>query len=675
MCGIVGYIGHNQAAPILLEGLRRLEYRGYDSAGLAIQTPDGLKIVRSVGKISSLCQLLNSSPVPGTFGIGHTRWATHGRPSENNAHPHLVNGLAVVHNGIIENYVELKAHLIQQGRTFSSETDTEVIAHLIDYELRSASEAGVADPAAPFTSGSSSDGLVSDSSATFPGSSSSAASTAPETTRATSVSESGAAGTPAASPSPPTSPDLLAAVRRALARVEGTYAIAVISQAHPDHFVVAKNFSPLIIGLGQDENFVASDIPALLPFTRRIITLKEFEIARIYRDRVELFDLRTGQPITSPPQTVALSLQSAEKAGHKHFMHKEIFETPKIFTDTFLGRIKRNPPRIVFDDCRLPDPSRLTRILIIACGTSYHAGLVGRHYFEEIAAIPTTVEYASEFRYRRTVLLPGDLAIFISQSGETADTLAALKEIRSRGLQTIAICNVMDSSIARAAEQVIYTRAGIEIGVASTKAFTAQVEVLLLLALHFASQKALLSPADLSRFVDQIYRLPLLLEKQLAEEDSIKQLAARFVHCHDFIYMGRGINYPIALEGALKLKEISYIHAEGYPAGEMKHGPIALIDEQVPVMALANRGSQLKKIISNLLEAKARGGIIVGLISRGDSETRSLLDHALEIEDVDEYFQPFVNTLPLQLFAYFVADLKGTDVDQPRNLAKSVTVE
>ena len=608
MCGIVGYIGRNEAAPILLEGLRRLEYRGYDSAGLAIHTPDGLKIIRSVGKISNLCQLLSSSPVPGTFGLGHTRWATHGRPSENNAHPHVVNGLAVVHNGIIENYAELKAGLIQQGRTFSSETDTEVIAHLIDLELRSTS-------------------------------------------------------------------DLLAAVRRALSRVEGTYAIAVISHSHPDHFIVAKNFSPLIIGLGENENLVASDIPALLPFTRRIITLKEFEIARIYRDRVELFDLRTGQPISSPPQTVTLSLQSAEKAGHKHFMHKEIFETPKIFTDTLLGRIKRDPPRIFFDDCQLPPSSGLNRIIIIACGTSYHAGLVGRHYFEEIAAIPTTVEYASEFRYRRTVLNPSDLAIFISQSGETADTLAALKDVRSRGLKTLAICNVMDSSIARAAEQVIYTRAGIEIGVASTKAFTAQVEILLLLALLFASQKGLLTPDELSRFIDQINRMPAILEKQLADEDTIKQLAARFVRAHDFIYMGRGLNYPIALEGALKLKEISYIHAEGYPAGEMKHGPIALIDEQVPVMALANRGSQLKKIISNLLEAKARGGIIVGLISRGDSETRALLDHALEVEDVEEYFQPFVNTLPLQLFAYFVADLKGTDVDQPRNLAKSVTVE
>ena len=609
MCGIVGYIGHQQAAPILLEGLRRLEYRGYDSAGLAIYNTEGLKILRSVGKISALASLVNAACPRGTFGLGHTRWATHGRPSENNAHPHQVNGLAVVHNGIIENYAELKARLLQQGRVFASETDTEVIAHLIDLELRS-------DPAH----------------------------------------------------------DLYQAVRRALARVEGTYAIAVISQAQPDYFVVAKNFSPLIIGLGDGENFVASDIPALLPFTRRIITLKEFEIARIFRDRVELFDLRTGQPISSPAQTVTLSLQSAEKAGHKHFMHKEIFETPRIFTDTFLGRIKRDPPRIVFDELSL-DPAAINRILIIACGTSYHAGLIGRYYFEEIAGLPTEVEYASEFRYRRSVLLPGDLAIFISQSGETADTLAALKEVRARGLKTLAICNVMDSSIARAAEQVVYTRAGIEIGVASTKAFIAQVEVLLLLALYLAQERGRLAPSDLARFIDQISRLPALLERQLAAEEAVKELAARFVRAHDFIYMGRGLNYPIALEGALKLKEISYIHAEGYPAGEMKHGPIALIDEQVPVMALATRGSQLKKIISNLLEAKSRGGIIVGLISRGDTETRALLDYALEVEDVDEYFQPFVNTVPLQLFAYFVADLKGTDVDQPRNLAKSVTVE
>ncbi|MDD5466119.1 MAG: glutamine--fructose-6-phosphate transaminase (isomerizing) [Candidatus Omnitrophica bacterium] len=634
MCGLVGYIGSNQAAPILLEGLRHLEYRGYDSAGLAIHDGSDLKVIRAAGKISALAQLVSTANPDGTFGIGHTRWATHGRPTENNAHPHLVNGLAVVHNGIIENYAELKARLVAQGRTFSSETDTEVIAHLIDVELRS-------------------------------------------------------------------TPDLFEAVRRALSRLEGTYAITIISRAHPDYFVAAKNFSPLIIGLGNGENFVASDIPALLPFTRQIITLKEFEIARIFSDHVELFDLRTGQPISTPAQTVTLSIQSAEKAGHKHFMHKEIFETPKIFTDTFLGRIKRELPGIVFEELDLP-ADEIRRLLVIACGTSYHAGLIGRHYFEEIAGLPTQVEYASEFRYRQSVLLPGDLAIFISQSGETADTLSALKEVRARGIRTLAICNVMDSSIARAADQVIYTRAGLEIGVASTKAFIAQVEVLLLLALYLATQpypgggdsycrqkgqdkrtdnckkgeRNLLTPTELSHFIEQIYRLPAILERQLAEEEeTVKQLANRFVHAHDFIFMGRGINYPVALEGALKLKEISYIHAEGYPAGEMKHGPIALIDEQVPVMALATRGSQLKKIISNLMEAKARGGIIVGLISRGDTETRALLDHAIEVEDVDEYFQPFVNTVPLQLFAYFVADLKGTDVDQPRNLAKSVTVE
>ncbi len=609
MCGIVGYIGNRQAAPILLEGLRRLEYRGYDSAGLAILSSASLQVLRAVGKISALADLVASSNPQGNFGIGHTRWATHGRPSENNAHPHLVNGLAVVHNGIIENYAELKAQLIKQGRTFTSETDTEVISHLIDLELR-------------------------------------------------------------------TTPDLCLAVRKALSRVEGTYAIGVISQEHPDYFIAAKNFSPLIIGLGEGENFVASDIPALLPFTRRIITLKENELACIYRDKVEIFDLITGQPVVSPHQTVTLSLQSAEKGGHKHFMHKEIFETPKIFTDTFLGRIKREPPRIAFDELNLqPAPEQINRILIIACGTSYHAGLLGRYYFEEISSIPTEVEYASEFRYRRSVLLPGDLAIFISQSGETADTLAALKEVRVRGISTLAICNVMDSSIARAAEQVVYTRAGIEIGVASTKAFIAQVEVLFLLALYLAQERGQIPSSKLAYYIDQIYRLPTILERQLASEDKIKELAARFVRSHDFIYMGRGLNYPVALEGALKLKEISYIHAEGYPAGEMKHGPIALIDEQVPVMALATRGSQLKKIISNLLEAKSRGGIIIGLISCGDSETRALLDYSIEVEEVDEYLQPIVNTVPLQLFAYFVADLKGTDVDQPRNLAKSVTVE
>lgn len=613
MCGIVGYIGYRQAAPILLEGLTRLEYRGYDSSGVAIYETDGLKVYRSVGKISALKKIISEASPHGTFGIGHTRWATHGRPSENNAHPHLVNGIAVVHNGIIENYAELKNWLISQGHAFSSETDTEVISHLVYHEL----------------------------------------------------SRSGHDS------------DLLSAIRRALSRLEGTYAVAVISKYHPDYFVVAKNFSPLIIGLGQGENFVASDIPALLPFTSTIIPLKENEIACIYRDHVELFDLRSGSAVASRPTTVSLSIQAAEKAGHKHFMHKEIFETPRIFTDTFLGRLKRTQPYVCFEELRPLEQNipSIRRLLIIACGTSFHAGLVGRHYFEGLAGIPVEVDLASEFRYRPAILFPDDLAIFISQSGETADTLAALKEVKSRGLRTLAICNVMESSIARLADFVVYTRAGLEIGVASTKAFTAQVEVLLLLALYFSYLRNKLSPAEISRFVDQTLRMPAILEKQLEEENKVRDLASRFVHYRDFIYMGRGINYPMALEGALKLKEISYIHAEGYAAGEMKHGPIALIDETVPVLALANRGSQLKKIISNLLEAKSRGGIIIGLVSRGDAETSCLLDHVLEVEDVEEYFQPFVNVIPLQLLAYHIADLKGTDVDQPRNLAKSVTVE
>lgn len=625
MCGIVGYIGNKQASDILLEGLRRLEYRGYDSAGLAILNLESpgqnapaqacLNVVRCAGKISALQQLLSEKRLPGTCGIGHTRWATHGRPSENNAHPHVVNGVAVVHNGIIENYSELKKELIKSGRKFASETDTEVLSHLIDEELSAASPA----PARPTIS-------------------------------------------------------LFQAVVRALKKVEGTYAIVVISQHEPDYLVAAKNFSPLIIGLGQGENFIASDIPALLPYTNKIITLKENEIARVYCDRVEIYDLLTGELRTPQIITVNLSPLAAEKEGHKHFMHKEIFEIPTVFTNTFLGRLKRDERKICFEEASL-DFSRLERIIIVACGTSYHAGLIGKYYIEQIAGIPTEVDFASEFRYRNPVLRPGDLAIVISQSGETADTLAALRTIKEKGLKNLAICNVMNSSIARTADEVIYTRAGLEIGVASTKAFIAQVEVLLLLSLALATKLGTLTPEDLNYFIDSLTRIPGLLEKQLAIEDKIKELAAQFVRARNFIYFGRGINYPVALEGALKLKEISYIHAEAYPAGEMKHGPIALIDEEMPVLAIATRGSQLKKIISNLLEAKARGGILLGLMTKGDEETRALVDYAIEVEDVDEYFQPFINTIPLQLFAYHVADLKGTDVDQPRNLAKSVTVE
>lgn len=607
MCGIIGYIGHRNARDVLIDGLKRLEYRGYDSSGIAVLDGKTVKILRSVGKISSLERLLEKESINGGLGIGHTRWATHGRPSEDNAHPHMVNGVAVVHNGIIENYAELKNRLISEGRIFKSETDTEVISHLIEKNLKE-------------------------------------------------------------------TPDLFEAVMLTIHNLEGAYAIAVISQNHPDYFVVAKNFSPLIIGLGDDENFVASDIPALLPYTHRIITLSENEIARVSRDKVEVFNIKRKEKVVPEVKIVDMSPAVAEKEGHKHFMHKEIFETPKVFTDTMLGRIDRQNLRFLSDELSL-DTSTFKRIIIVACGTSYHAGLIGKYYFEQISKIPTEAEFASEFRYRNPVLSKDDLAIFISQSGETADTLGALKDVKEKGIHTLAICNVMNSSIARLADSVLYTRAGIEIGVASTKAFVAQTEVLLMLALYFANHKQLLSTEDRERFVTEFYKMPNILKETLRIESYIKEIAPRFIRSKDFIYLGRGINYPVALEGALKLKEISYIHAEGYAAGEMKHGPIALIDEDVPVLVIANKGSNLKKIISNILEAKSRGGILIGIITEGDEETKRLLDYAIEVKDVEEFFQPFINSLPLQLIAYHIADMKGTDVDQPRNLAKSVTVE
>lgn len=607
MCGIMGYIGDKEAKTILIDGLKRLEYRGYDSSGMAIFNGKELQIFRSVGKIYALENIISKENVIGKSGIGHTRWATHGKPTENNAHPHLVNGVAVVHNGIIENYATLKSRLIEGGCKFSSETDTEVISHLIERAMNN-------------------------------------------------------------------NKDLFMAVLEAIRQLEGAYAIAVISEREPDYFVVAKNFSPLIIGIGEKENFVASDIPALLPYTRKIITLSENQIAKIYRDRVELFDIKDGSRLDLEIKTVDMSPVVAEKEGHKHFMHKEIFETPKVFTDTMLGRIKRETYDFLRDELQI-DTRKVKRLVIVACGTSYHAGLLGKYFFEQIAKVPAEAEFASEFRYRNPVLNDDDLAIFISQSGETADTIGALKDVKQRGIQTLAICNVMNSSIARLADHVIYTRAGIEIGVASTKAFIAQTEILLMLALRFAIDKNIISEEERRRFAETFYRTPLLLKETLSIEPLIEDISSKFIRAKDFIYLGRGINFPVALEGALKLKEISYIHAEGYAAGEMKHGPIALIDEDVPVLVIANRGSNLRKIIANILEAKSRGGILIGIITKGDNETKGLLDFSIEVADVEEFFQPFVNSLPLQLLAYHIADKKGTDVDQPRNLAKSVTVE
>ncbi len=607
MCGIMGYIGDREAKNILIDGLKRLEYRGYDSAGVAIFDGKGLRIFRSVGKISTLENIVLNEKISGNVGIGHTRWATHGKPTENNAHPHMVNGIAVVHNGIIENYAILRKRLIEQGSIFTSETDTEVISHLIDEAKRRGN-------------------------------------------------------------------DLFTSVFDAIKQLEGAYAIAVISEREPNYLVVAKNFSPLIIGVGEQENFVASDIPAILPYTRKIITLLENQIAKVYRDRIEIFDINDGKRITPEIKTIDMSPIVAEKEGHKHFMHKEIFESPKVFTDTMLGRIKREEYNFLGSEV-IPDTSQFNRIVIVACGTSYHAGLLGKYFFEQISRIPAEAEFASEFRYRNPVLKGDELAIFISQSGETADTLGALKDVKEKGIKTLAICNVMNSSIARLSDSVIYTRAGIEIGVASTKAFIAQTELLLMLAIRFGVERGVISEEERRQFAESFYKMPLLLKETLSIEPQIKDISSRFIRSKDFIYLGRGINFPVALEGALKLKEISYIHAEGYAAGEMKHGPIALIDEDVPVLVIANKGSNLKKIISNILEAKSRGGILIGIITKGDEETERLLDFTIAVEDVDEYFQPFINSLPLQLLAYHIADMKGTDVDQPRNLAKSVTVE
>jgi len=607
MCGIVGYIGNRNAKDVIIDGLKRLEYRGYDSSGIAVLSNGKMKVVRSVGKITALESLITKEDISSTIGIGHTRWATHGRPTENNAHPHIVNGVAVVHNGIIENYSILKELLIKAGHTFSSETDTEVISHLIDREMQRGG-------------------------------------------------------------------DLFDSVMNAIGKMEGSYAIAVLSEREENYFVVAKNFSPLIIGVGDGENFVASDIPALLPYTRRIITLSEYEIAKIYRDHIEVYDIRSRTRIEPETKTVDMSPVVAEKEGHKHFMHKEIFETPKVFTDTMLGRIKRESAEVTLEELDL-DFSNFNRIIIVACGTSFHAGLIGRYYLEQLSKIPVEVDYASEFRYRNPVLRRDDLIVVISQSGETADTLGALKDAKERGIKSLAICNVMNSSIARLADNVIYTRAGIEIGVASTKAFIAQTEVLLMLSILIGSQRGSISKSERERLIEEFIRMPVILKQTLSLEQVVKEISSKFVRSRDFIYLGRGINFPVALEGALKLKEISYIHAEGYAAGEMKHGPIALIDEDVPVLVIANRGSNLKKIFSNILEAKSRGGILIGIVSKGDDETKSHLDHSIEVEDVNEYFQPFVNSIPLQLIAYHIADMKGTDVDQPRNLAKSVTVE
>jgi glucosamine--fructose-6-phosphate aminotransferase (isomerizing) len=610
MCGIVGYVGDREAQGILVEGLRKLEYRGYDSAGIAVLGERGLDVRRAKGKLSNLDAILAREPLAGHVGIGHTRWATHGRPSDENAHPHRFGGVAVVHNGIVENHLALRDELKAAGHVFASETDTEIFAHLIADALPAAGN------------------------------------------------------------------DLCAAVRAALARVRGTYALVVLAESDPRRIVAAKNASPLVVGLGQGENLVASDVPAILAHTRDVVFLEEGDVAEVTAAGVVLTDLH-GNPVHRKTARIDWSPLMAEKGGHKHFMHKEIHEQPRAVADTLRGRGSMEEGDVSLDTVGLDAAavSRISLVKILACGTSWHAGLLGKHLLERLARIPVEVELASEFRYRDPVVDASTLAVAISQSGETADTLAALKEAKARGARTLAVCNVLGAAIPREADGVLYTHAGPEIGVASTKAFTTQVVALALLAVRLGRLAGRLGVEDGRAWLTALATLPKKIEEALAEEERVKAVAHSMSSARDVLFLGRGPQHPVALEGALKLKEISYLHAEGYAAGEMKHGPIALIDDQVPVVVVATRDPTYEKTLGNIEEVRARGGRVIAVVTKGDVHARALADEAIEVPDCDPLLAPVVTTIPLQLLAYHVADHRGTDVDQPRNLAKSVTVE
>jgi len=608
VCGIVGYIGPKNATPILIDGLRRLEYRGYDSAGIAVISDSKIELRRSLGKIINLEELISNAPVQGHLGLAHTRWATHGRPSEENAHPHCDchKQLVIVHNGIIENYTQLKDELINQGHQFRSQTDTEVIAHLIEEYFQG---------------------------------------------------------------------DLSEAVQKALTKVEGAYALGVFSIKQPDRIIAAKLASPLIVGLGEKEFFIASDIPALLPYTREVIFLDDKEMAILTCEEVSTMTIK-GKPVKKTPTHIEWDPIMAEKGGYKHFMLKEIHEQPRAIEDTIRGRIVED--EVILDELNLSkkDIQKIDKIFLVACGTAYYAGVVGRFMLEELTQIPTDTDIGSEFRYRNPILSEKTLLIAISQSGETADTLAAIKMGKNKGAKIISICNVMGSSIARESKNgVIYIRAGIEIGVASTKAFTSQLTALYLLSVYLGKQRGIIDSKKTKELLEQLRLIPREVEKIIAEEGKIKQLSRQLHHYRNFLYLGRGINFPVALEGALKLKEISYIHAEGYPAGEMKHGPIALIDENMPVVAIAPQGHVYDKIMSNIEEAKARNGIIIALVTSGDIKITKKADYIIYIPKTTELLTPILAVVPLQLLAYHIADYRGCDIDQPRNLAKSVTVE
>ncbi|HEY7058629.1 MAG TPA: glutamine--fructose-6-phosphate transaminase (isomerizing) [Vicinamibacterales bacterium] len=614
MCGIIGYIGGKQVLPILIDGLRRLEYRGYDSAGVAVVRDGTIELRRSAGKLARLEEVIAVNPVEGEYGIGHTRWATHGRPTEENAHPHrdCTGRIVVVHNGIIENYLDLKRQLQKEGHTFVTETDTEIVAHLVEREMKD-------------------DGLEN-------------------------------------------------AVRRALLYMRGLFALVLISADDPNKIVTVRNGPPIVVGLGDKEFFVASDIPAILAHTRDVVFLGDEEMAVITPGGVEFTDY-SGRAVSARSTRVSWDPVMAEKAGYKHFMLKEIFEQPWAVKETVLGRASLESGRVFLQEIEIPDGELRTieRVSILACGTSWHSALVGKFLIETIARLPVDVDYGSEYRYRDPIVAPNTLTVVITQSGETADTLAALREAKKKGTRSIAICNVVGSMATRETEGTVYTHAGPEIGVASTKAFTSQLVALHLLALYLGQIRGTLTFADAKPHIDALTQLPLLLEQALKCEPLTEEIARRFYQRSDFLYLGRGINYPIALEGALKLKEISYIHAEGYPAGEMKHGPIALIDEQMPVVTIAPHDHVFEKMIGNIQEAKARGGSVVALTTEGNKELDQLLDPAqdflLRVPDVHPLLIPVLMAVPLQLLAYHIAVRRGCDVDQPRNLAKSVTVE
>jgi glutamine---fructose-6-phosphate transaminase (isomerizing) len=612
MCGIVAYVGQREACPLVVKGLKRLEYRGYDSAGVALLNGDGLKVYKKKGKVSALEAELADKPLHATIGMGHTRWATHGEPNDVNAHPHYSfrRKLAIIHNGIIENYAAIKETLLRKGHTFQSQTDTEVLGQFIE---------DIWD---------------------------------------------NAGGT------------LEEAVRLALQEVAGAYAIVIMNAADPTQLVAARKGSPLVIGVGEGEYFFASDASPIIEYTKDVVYLNDYEVANVQNGKLSIVTLDNTK--TTPYiQKVELELAAIEKGGFDHFMLKEIFEQPRSIADSMRGRVNADAGTLQLGGLRdyMDKLAKSKRIIIVGCGTSWHAGLVAEYIFEELARIPVEVEYASEFRYRNPIIKEGDIVIAISQSGETADTLAAIELAKSKGATIFGVCNVVGSSIARATHAGAYTHAGPEIGVASTKAFTAQVTVLTLMALEAAQRKGAISDTLFRQLLAELESIPAKVERVLQRAETIREIAHIFTYARNFIYLGRGLNFPVALEGALKLKEISYIHAEGYPAAEMKHGPIALIDEDMPVVVTATQDSSYEKVVSNIQEVKARKGRVIAIVTEGDNHLPGMVDFSIEIPKVHEVLMPLVSVVPLQLLAYDIAVMRGRNVDQPRNLAKSVTVE